>query len=116
MKNTIQINLSDELLEEFTKAIKQAVKEELPKHLDHFRKDWLSTAEVMEVLHVSRRTVHNYRKEGKIPFTKFGRNILYPRKFLEKLLRENMVNLSDKKHREGNYSKEESINPFRRPM
>ncbi|MDZ7692346.1 MAG: helix-turn-helix domain-containing protein [Balneolaceae bacterium] len=91
MNTSIQITLNDELLNELTGAIKEAVKEELPKHRDSFRKDWLSTEEVMEMLNVSRRTVQNYRDEGKIPYTQNGRKILYPRKGIEEFLRKNMI-------------------------
>lgn len=91
MKNAIQITFSDELLNEFTKAIKEAVKEELPKYQNSFQKDWLSTEEVMEMLNVSRRTIQNYRDEGKIPYTQSGRKILYPLDGVEEFLRKNMI-------------------------
>lgn len=90
MRNSIQITFSDELLEVLTQAIKEAVKEELPKYQDSFQKDWLSTEEVMEMLHVSRRTVQNYRDEGKISYSQHGRKILYPREGVEEFLRKNM--------------------------
>jgi len=91
MKNSIQITFSEDLLDELTKAIKEAVKEELPKYQNTFRKDWLSTEEVMDMLQVSRRTVQNYRDEGKIPFARLGRKILYPREGIEDFVRKNMV-------------------------
>lgn len=91
MKNYVQITFSEDLLNEVTKAIKEAVKEELPKYQDSFRKDWLSTEEVMEMLNVSRRTVQNYRDEGKISYTQHGRKILYPREGIEEFLRKNMI-------------------------
>jgi len=90
MENTIKITFSDDVLEQFTKAIKEAVKEELPKYKDSFRKDWLDTQEVMEMLNVSRRTVQNYRNEGKIPYSQHGRNILYPKVGIEEFLIKNM--------------------------
>ncbi|NGP89693.1 helix-turn-helix domain-containing protein [Fodinibius halophilus] len=91
MKNAIQITFSEEMLDEFTKAIKEAVKEELPKYQNSFQKDWLSTEEVMEMLSVSRRTVQNYRDEGKISYFQHGRKILYPREGVEEFLRKNMI-------------------------
>lgn len=91
MSNHIQITLSDDLLRTFTKAIKEAVRDELPQYQDSFRKDWLSTEEVMEMLSVSRRTIQNYRDEGKIPYTQNGRKILYPRDGIEEFLRKNMI-------------------------
>ena len=91
MKNAIQITLSDELLDVITQAIKEAVKEELPKYQNSFQKDWLSTEEVMEMLSVSRRTVQNYRDEGKISYFQQGRKILYPREGIEEFLHKNMI-------------------------
>jgi len=91
MNNTVQITLNEELLNTFTSAIKEAVKEELPNHRDSFRKDWLSTEEVMEMLNVSRRTIQSYRDEGKIPYFQSGRKILYPREGIEDYLRANMI-------------------------
>lgn len=91
MNNSIQISLNEDLLRKVTEAIKEAIKEELPSYQDSFRKDWLSTEEVMEMLNVSRRTVQNYRDEGKIPYTQNGRKILYPREGIEEFLRKNMI-------------------------
>lgn len=91
MENTIQITVSDELLKALTQAVKEAVKEELPKYQNSFQKDWLSTEEVMEMLNVSRRTVQNYRNEGKISYFQQGRKILYPREGIEEFLRKNMT-------------------------
>lgn len=108
MENSIEIKISDKLLEEFTIAIKQAVKEELPKYQDSFRKDWLTTEEVMELLNVSRRTLQNYRKEGKISYTQLTPKgkILYPRDGIEELLKNNMVKSKDEK------TDSEILNPF----
>lgn len=93
MDNTIEITLSDKLLEEMTAAIKQAAKEELPKYRDSFRKDWLSTKEVMELLDVSRKTLQNYRRERKLAYSQLasGGKILYPRGEIEALLRDHLV-------------------------
>ncbi|MGN8225530.1 helix-turn-helix domain-containing protein [Gracilimonas sp. BCB1] len=90
MKNSITIQLDEDTLREITSAVKEAVKEQLPILAD-FKKDWLTTDEVMEMMNVSRRTVQNYRDEGKIPYTKEGRKILYPRKGIEEFLKDNMI-------------------------
>ena len=90
MKSSITIHLDDNTLNLITVAVKEAVKEQLPAFAD-VKKDWLSTEEVMEMMNVSRRTVQNYRDEGKIPYTREGRKILYPRKGIEEFLRDNMV-------------------------
>lgn len=91
MKNSITVELDKNLLEQLANAVKEAVKEQVPKMKDHFQKDWLTTEEVMEMMSVSRRTVQNYRDEGKIPFFQEGRKILYPRKGIEAFLSDNMI-------------------------
>ncbi|MDR8394451.1 helix-turn-helix domain-containing protein [Aliifodinibius sp. S!AR15-10] len=91
MKNSITLHLDNDLLDHLAKAVKEAVKEEVPKMKDSFQKEWLTTEEVMEMLSCSRRTVQNYRDEGKIPYTQEGRKILYPRSGIEQFLRENMI-------------------------
>jgi len=90
MKNSITIQLDEDTLNEITSAVKEAVKEQLPS-LANFKKDWLTTEDVMEMMNVSRRTVQNYRDKGKIPYSKEGRKILYPRKGVEKFLSDNMI-------------------------
>ncbi len=91
MKHNITIQFDEDLLQNFENLIKETVKAQLPQMRDSFQKDWLSTEEVMEMMNVSRRTVQNYRDEGKIPYTQDGRKILYPREGVEKFLRANMI-------------------------
>lgn len=90
MKSSITIHFDDNTLNEITLAVKEAIKEQLPTFAD-VKKDWLSTEEVMEMINVSRRTVQNYRDDGKISYTQDGRKILYPRESIEKFLRDNMI-------------------------
>lgn len=91
MKHNITIQFDADLLQTFENLIKEAVKEQLPQLRNSFQKNWLSTEEVMEMMNVSRRTVQNYRDEGKISYSQDGRKILYPRESIEKYLRENMI-------------------------
>lgn len=50
---------------------------------------FLTTEEVLAILRVSRRTLQNYRTEGKIPFHKIShKTILYKEADIEKFLRE----------------------------
>jgi excisionase family DNA binding protein len=91
MNNSIIIQLDNDVLNHISDAVKEAVKEEMPKMRDTFQKDWLNTDEVMEMLSCSRRTVQNYRDEGKIPYTQEGRKILYPREGIEQFLSDNMI-------------------------
>lgn len=91
MKHNITIQFDADLLQTFENIIKEAVKEQLPQLRNSFQKNWLSTEEVMEMMNVSRRTVQNYRDEGKISYSQDGRKILYPKESIEKYLRENMI-------------------------
>lgn len=90
MKSSITIQLDENTLNQITLAVKEAVKEQLPAYANT-KKEWLNTDKVMEMMNVSRRTVQNYRDEGKIPYTREGRKILYPRKGIEEFLRDNMI-------------------------
>jgi len=91
LKHNITIQFDADLLQTFENLIKEAVKEQLPQLRNSFQKNWLSTEEVMEMMNVSRRTVQNYRDEGKISYSQDGRKILYPKESIEKYLRENMI-------------------------
>jgi len=91
LKHNITIQFDADLLQTFENIIKEAVKEQLPQLRNSFQKNWLSTEEVMEMMNVSRRTVQNYRDEGKISYSQDGRKILYPKESIEKYLRENMI-------------------------
>ena len=50
---------------------------------------FLSDAEVSERLKVSRRTLQDYRNEGRIPYHQLGGKILYRESDIEKMLQEN---------------------------
>jgi excisionase family DNA binding protein len=50
---------------------------------------YLSDREVSERLKVSRRTLQDYRTEGKIPYYQLGGKILYRESDIEKVLNDN---------------------------
>jgi excisionase family DNA binding protein len=50
---------------------------------------YLTDREVSERLKVSRRTLQDYRTEGKIPYYKLGGKTLYRESDIEKMLNEN---------------------------
>jgi|AntRauTorckE6833_2_1112554.scaffolds.fasta_scaffold01937_5 excisionase family DNA binding protein len=91
MDYTLQLTINEELLAEITAALKTVVKEELPKYSSSFHNQWLTTEQVMKMLHVSRRTVQNYRNEGKIPYAQLNRKILYPRAGINAFLQDHLV-------------------------
>ncbi|GHU15012.1 DNA-binding protein [Betaproteobacteria bacterium] len=50
---------------------------------------YLTDREVSERLKVSRRTLQDYRTEGKIPYYQLGGKVLYRESDIEKMLNEN---------------------------
>mgnify|MGYP003623262362 CR=1 FL=1 len=51
----------------------------------------LSRNDVQKLLHISERTLHNYRSEGKIPYIRLYGKILYKESDILKLLENNYV-------------------------
>ena len=43
--------------------------------------------EVSKILHISRRTLQDYRNSGKIPYYQFGGKILYEESDIERILK-----------------------------
>lgn len=61
--------------------------------------DWLDGQDVMQVLHISQRTLATLRANGTLPYSKFGGRCLYRKSDLEKVLdsHDTMVRLKDPK-------------------
>ena len=53
------------------------------------QKEWLRSAEVMEMLSISTGTLQNLRINDEIPFTKIGGTLYYERKAILKVLIDN---------------------------
>lgn len=51
--------------------------------------DWIDNYDVMEMLHISRRTLQTLRSNGKVQFSKIGRKIYYRRQDIQNMLAEN---------------------------
>jgi excisionase family DNA binding protein len=49
--------------------------------------------DVVEVLRLSRPTIHRRIKDGRIPATRIGARILIPGKFIEQLLEKSMAGM-----------------------
>jgi hypothetical protein len=56
------------------------------------QKEWLKSADVMELLGCSPGTLQNLRVSGKLPFTKIGGTIYYSRKDVLNVLEANKRN------------------------
>lgn len=76
---------------------------ELKKALNHLRDNWrpilnndrfLTDAEVAQKLRVTRRTLHEYRNHGIIPYYAIGGKYIYSEKDLIKVLMDNYRSVS----------------------
>lgn len=54
-----------------------------------FGERYLTTEQVMTFLHISRRTLQNYRDRGIIPYTAIGGTFLYPESRIKEVLERN---------------------------
>ena len=77
---------------------------ELKEALDHIRDNWrpilnndtfLTDAEVAERLRVTRRTLHEYRDQGLIPYYAIGGKYIYSERDVSKVLMDNYRNIDE---------------------
>lgn len=75
---------------------------ELKESLNHIRDNWrpslnndtfLTDAEVADIFRVTRRTLHEYREQGIIPYYAIGGKYIYSEKDVDKVLRDNYRNI-----------------------
>ena len=80
---SLQIGSFFTALDELSNAIQQALQNRTP-HLNGEK--YLTNREVCQLLHISSRTLQNWRDTGKIPFIKLKRKILYRESVVKKRL------------------------------
>lgn len=86
------IPTKEELKETVHEAVRELFKKELPSIIRKAsRKEWLTTAELMELMGCSRRTIQYLRDEKRIPFSQEGHRILYPTDGIEAYLEANLI-------------------------
>lgn len=73
-----------------------------------FSKEWIDTQEVCEMLHLSKRTLQNYRDQGKIPFSQIDGKMYYRHKDIMNILESNYTPLKPSRTSKSN------CNGFRR--
>lgn len=78
MQRTVQI--ADKLLKEVRPCL--------------LNERYFTTEQVMELFHISRRALQNYRDKGIIPFVSVGRNILYPEAKIKEVLEKKYYKLA----------------------
>lgn len=84
IQNTVQI--ADKLLKEVRPCL--------------LNERYFTTEQVMELFHISRRALQNYRDKGIIPFVSVGGNIVYPESKINEVLEMNYYELSINKFQE----------------
>ena len=77
MRNTVQI--ADRLMKEVRPSL--------------LNERYFTTEQVMDLFHISRRALQNYRDKGIIPFVSVGGNILYPETKIRDMLEKNYYKL-----------------------
>ena len=73
MRNTVQV--ADKLVKEVRPCL--------------LNERYFTTEQVMDLFHISRRALQNYRDKGIIPFVSVGGNILYPETKITEILKKN---------------------------
>jgi hypothetical protein len=53
---------------------------------------WYDNTDVKRILNISDSTLARYRKSNKVPFTKIGNKILYPKSFFNQSLKKKLTN------------------------
>ena len=61
-------------------------------------KDWIDGQEVMQMLHISPRTLQNFRFNGTLPHSRIGNKIFYLRKDILKILSDNYIMYKLRRH------------------
>ena len=76
----------------------QLSNEEIDEMLEKsFLEDWIDNQDVMQVLHISPRTLQTLRSNGMLPFSRIGNKLYYRRQDLQRLLADNysMIKIRD---------------------
>ena len=64
-------------------------------NLSSFDEKYLTDRELSKMLNISRRTLQQYRSQGKIPYYMIGGKILYKESDIENLMKENFYRKLD---------------------
>ena len=51
--------------------------------------DWLDSQDVMSQLHICRRTLHTFRRNGTLPYSQLGSKLYYKRSDIQRILHDN---------------------------
>jgi len=79
MNKTVFTDLS---AHELRDLIRESVREELQAHKppsDHDPEELLTIEQVVKMLHISKPTLHAWKKQGVLPFQRMGRRVYFKR-------------------------------------
>lgn len=68
------------------KHIKESLKLLNKSRYDNLKEAWVDSLDVMNMLHVSRRTIRTLRNKGQLPFTRIGNKIYFKLSDVERIL------------------------------
>ena len=79
-----------ELLKQGKISLDDLSDEELDKLVEHtFLEDWIDNQDVMQLLHISVRTLQTLRSNGTLPYSRINNKIYYRRQDIQRILADN---------------------------
>lgn len=79
-----------ELLRQGEISLDDLSDEELDKLVEHtFLEDWIDNQDVMQLLHISVRTLQTLRSNGTLPYSRINNKIYYRRQDIQRILADN---------------------------
>ena len=82
--------LVQSVLEEM-KVIKKEIHQSNLTRLEAVKESWIDSQDVMQLLHISPRTLHRMRECGTLPFSKVSGKVFYKLTDVEALLERNYI-------------------------
>lgn len=89
----LMLKLSQEI-----KTIKAYLEVFRKSPLEQFNEAWIDGQDVMQVLHISKRTLQSLRDNGTLPYSRLNGKFYYKLSDIESLLEHNYSNLKSTRH------------------
>ena len=82
--------IQTELLKQKKISLDDLSDEELDRLIEHtFLEEWIDNQEVMQLLHISSRTLQTLRSNGTLPYSRINNKIYYRRQDIQRILADN---------------------------
>lgn len=82
--------IQTELLKQGKISLDDLSDKELDRLIEHtFLEEWIDNQEVMQLLHISTRTLQTLRTNGTLPYTRINNKIYYRRQDIQRILADN---------------------------